>query len=45
MGTATIIPGRETTPETIIEIADQALYRAKNEGRDRVVTTPFINTL
>jgi diguanylate cyclase (GGDEF)-like protein len=27
----------EETPEAVLERADQALYRAKNDGRDRVV--------
>ena len=35
-GVATIIPDREHRPETIIRLADQALYQSKNQGRDRV---------
>lgn len=32
-----VFPDHGTSPETILHAADQALYRAKAEGRDRVV--------
>jgi GGDEF domain-containing protein len=37
VGVASIIPDRETEPETIILAAEQALSLAKRRGRDRVV--------
>jgi len=36
IGVATL-PDHGTSPKSLIEIADAALYRAKNQGRDRVV--------
>jgi diguanylate cyclase (GGDEF)-like protein len=33
-------PAQGDTPETLIAIADAALYQAKREGRDRVVIAP-----
>lgn len=36
-GVVSIIPEKETSPEELIERADQALYQAKQQGRDRYV--------
>jgi len=38
MGASGVIPGRSTSPEALIELADEALYAAKAGGRDQVVT-------
>ncbi|NES83335.1 MAG: diguanylate cyclase [Moorea sp. SIO2B7] len=35
LGIACIIPKLESSPEELIYLADQALYKAKEEGRDR----------
>lgn len=38
IGVCSVIPDEKTTPDTLITLADQALYKAKLEGRNTVVT-------
>ncbi|RZT10376.1 diguanylate cyclase (GGDEF) domain-containing protein [Duganella sp. CF402] len=39
IGVASIIPGEQQGPETLLRAADQALYRAKGAGRNCVMQT------
>ena len=38
-GIASLVPANDTKPESIIELADQALYQAKQQGRNRYVAS------
>jgi diguanylate cyclase (GGDEF)-like protein len=38
MGVATVIPSMERTAESLIHEADEALYKAKRTGRNRILT-------
>ena len=42
LGIASLIPTAERCPEILLEQADQALYLAKNQGRDRFATTSLL---
>ena len=44
LGVASLIPSPSSTPEQALAAADQALYQAKGEGRDRVVIAPSFET-
>jgi diguanylate cyclase (GGDEF)-like protein len=39
-GIASVVPAGDASPESIIELADQALYQAKQQGRNRYVASP-----
>jgi PleD family two-component response regulator len=36
-GVAALVPGPGSRPADLVALADAALYRAKGEGRDRIV--------
>jgi diguanylate cyclase (GGDEF)-like protein len=38
-GIASLVPAHDTMPESLIELADQALYQAKQQGRNRYVVS------
>ncbi len=40
LGVATAAPGWDGTPETLMRLADAALYAAKGAGRDCVRRSP-----
>lgn len=40
LGVATLMPDPESSPDLIVTRADRALYQAKQQGRDRIVTYP-----
>jgi len=43
IGIATLIPTRNDTPDTLLTLADAALYQAKQSGRDRIaVAAPLV---
>ncbi len=41
MGVASLRPSCSRSPEMLVKMADQALYLAKEGGRDRILTYPF----
>lgn len=43
LGVASIIPNGENCPDTLINIADKALYAAKNQGRNCVVVEDLVS--
>jgi diguanylate cyclase (GGDEF)-like protein len=43
LGVASIIPNAETCPDTLITIADKALYAAKHQGRNCIVVEDLVS--
>lgn len=40
LGIAALIPSVQSEPKQLIDAADEALYQAKEQGRDRAVVSP-----
>ncbi len=43
MGVACTIPNYQDNPALLVRAADEALYQSKEEGRDRISISPFLN--
>lgn len=41
IGVATLLPGQTALPENMLKLADQNLYRGKQQGRNRIVGTVY----
>jgi diguanylate cyclase (GGDEF)-like protein/PAS domain S-box-containing protein len=44
IGIATLLPARNSVPSSLIALADAALYKAKQSGRDRFVVSELLAT-
>ena len=44
VGTATMTPARSSQPDSLVAIADKALYKAKHAGRNQVVLSKYNQT-